>query len=44
MDDWMDDGTDDGSSGIKGCFISHPQNSKTGSGVASFIIPKTLHI
>jgi hypothetical protein len=25
MDDWMDDWTDDGLSGIKGCFISHPQ-------------------
>ncbi len=25
MDDWMDDRTDDDSSGIKGCFIFHPQ-------------------
>jgi hypothetical protein len=25
MDDWLDDETDDGSGGIKGCFIFHPQ-------------------
>jgi hypothetical protein len=27
MDDWMDDGTDDGSGGFRGCFTPPAQNA-----------------
>jgi hypothetical protein len=39
----MDDGTDDGSGGFRGCFIFHPQNSsKRNQGLLHFSSPKVF--